>query len=161
MEGELTSADYRKLQSLVDEQEKAAQAGNGILCCVFTDCMCSIWFVCQMCAVKLHMHKPAWACDVTSCHPLVHHACCNLNAVLRVGKETPNNLRMKVSLSIGSTALRLLGSDSSAELLKAGLDNLETTVHMYPETLEVLAAVQVCINIVLLDFAVFKCVIAR
>lgn len=28
MEGELTSADYRKLQSLVDEQEQAVQAGN-------------------------------------------------------------------------------------------------------------------------------------
>jgi hypothetical protein len=27
MEGELTSADYRKLQSLVDEQEKAVEAG--------------------------------------------------------------------------------------------------------------------------------------
>lgn len=28
MEGELTSADYRKLQSLVDEQEQAVQAGD-------------------------------------------------------------------------------------------------------------------------------------
>ena len=28
MEGELTSADYRKLQSLVDEQEKAVEAGG-------------------------------------------------------------------------------------------------------------------------------------
>ena len=28
MEGELTSADYRKLQSLVDEQEKAVEAGE-------------------------------------------------------------------------------------------------------------------------------------
>ena len=27
MEGELTSADYHKLQSLVDEQEKAIEAG--------------------------------------------------------------------------------------------------------------------------------------
>ena len=31
MEGELTSADYRKLQSLVDEQEQAVQAGDDIL----------------------------------------------------------------------------------------------------------------------------------
>ena len=28
MEGELSSADMRKLQSLVDEQEQAVQAGN-------------------------------------------------------------------------------------------------------------------------------------
>ena len=28
MEGELTGADYRKLQSLVDEQEQAVQAGD-------------------------------------------------------------------------------------------------------------------------------------
>lgn len=28
MAGELTSADYRKLQSLVDEQEQAVQAGD-------------------------------------------------------------------------------------------------------------------------------------
>ena len=28
MDGELTSADYRKLQSLVDEQEKAVEAGE-------------------------------------------------------------------------------------------------------------------------------------
>ena len=32
MEGELTSADYRKLQSLVDEQEKAVEAGGWHLC---------------------------------------------------------------------------------------------------------------------------------
>ncbi len=30
MEGELTSADYRKLQSLVDEQEKAVEAGESL-----------------------------------------------------------------------------------------------------------------------------------
>ena len=28
LEGELTSADYRKLQGLVDEQEKAVEAGE-------------------------------------------------------------------------------------------------------------------------------------
>ena len=34
MEGELTSADVRKLQSLVDEQEQAVQAGMlCLLCC--------------------------------------------------------------------------------------------------------------------------------
>lgn len=31
MEGELTSADVRKLQSLVDEQEQAVQAGRCIV----------------------------------------------------------------------------------------------------------------------------------
>ena len=31
MEGELSSADYRKLQSLVDEQEQAVQAGEDTL----------------------------------------------------------------------------------------------------------------------------------
>ena len=60
-----------------------------------------------------------------------------------VGKETPDNLRIKINLSIGSTALVLLGSDNSTELLRAGLDGLKSIVHMYPETLEVLAAVQV------------------
>ena len=33
MEGELTSADLRKLQSLVDEQEQAVQAGEYLACC--------------------------------------------------------------------------------------------------------------------------------
>lgn len=37
----------------------------------------------------------------------------------------------------------LLGSDNSTELLRAGLEGLKSVVHMYPETLEVLAAVQV------------------
>ena len=59
------------------------------------------------------------------------------------GKETPNNLRMRVNLSIGSTALILVDSDNTTELLRAGLDNLKSIVNMYPETLEVLAAVQV------------------
>ena len=59
------------------------------------------------------------------------------------GKETPNNLRIKVNLSIGSPALILVGSDSTSELLRAGLDNLKSVVNMYPDTLEVLAAVQV------------------
>lgn len=36
MEGELSSADYRKLQSLVDEQEQAVQAGDNTAspCCL-------------------------------------------------------------------------------------------------------------------------------
>lgn len=63
--------------------------------------------------------------------------------VYLAGKETPDNLRIKINLSIGSTALVLLGSDNTTELLKAGLDGLKSVVHMYPETLEVLAAVQV------------------
>jgi hypothetical protein len=58
------------------------------------------------------------------------------------GKETPNNLRIKVNLSIGSTSFVLLGSDNTTELIRAGLDNLKSIVNMYPETLEVLAAVQ-------------------
>lgn len=58
------------------------------------------------------------------------------------GKETPNNLRIKVNVSIGSAAFVLLGSDNTSELLRAGLDNLKSIVNMYPETLEVLAAVQ-------------------
>ena len=36
-EGELTSADYRKLQSLVDEQEKAVEAGEAVA--QVTSCM--------------------------------------------------------------------------------------------------------------------------
>lgn len=35
MDGELTSADYRKLQSLVDEQEKAVEAGELMLHCPY------------------------------------------------------------------------------------------------------------------------------
>lgn len=58
------------------------------------------------------------------------------------GKETPNNLRIKVNLSIGSTSFVLLGSDNITELIRAGLDNLKSIVNMYPKTLEVLAAVQ-------------------
>ena len=58
------------------------------------------------------------------------------------GKETPNNLRIKVNLSIGSTSFVLLGSDNTTELIRAGLDNLKSIVNMYPETLELLAAVQ-------------------
>ena len=59
------------------------------------------------------------------------------------GKETAHNLRIKVNLSIGSTALILVDSDNTSELLRAGLDNLTSIINMYPETLEVLAAVQV------------------
>ena len=62
---------------------------------------------------------------------------------MSAGKETPHNLRIKVNLSIGSTALILVDSDNTSELLRAGLDNLKSIVNMYPETLEVLAAVQV------------------
>lgn len=62
---------------------------------------------------------------------------------LNAGKETPQNLRIKVNLSIGSTALILVDSDNTTQLLRAGLDNLKSIVNMYPETLEVLAAVQV------------------
>ncbi len=35
-----------------------------------------------------------------------------------------------------------MGSDNTTELIRAGLDNLKSIVNMYPETLEVLAAVQ-------------------
>lgn len=41
MEGELTSADVRKLQSLVDEQEQAVQAGMlCLLCCAVLCLLC-------------------------------------------------------------------------------------------------------------------------
>lgn len=63
--------------------------------------------------------------------------------MLITGKETPNNLRVKVNVSIGSTAFVLVGEDNISELLRAGLDDLKSIVNMYPETLEVLAAVQV------------------
>lgn len=65
---------------------------------------------------------------------------------LNAGKETPHNLRIKVNLSIGSTALILVDSDNTTQLLRAGLDNLKSIVDMYPETLEVLAAVQVSLD---------------
>lgn len=79
MEGELTSADFRKLQSLVDEQEQAVQAGDdpastSVVCASATlvpwslhialHMMCkdhTTWYVCQphwcisMCA-KTCMH---------------------------------------------------------------------------------------------------------
>ena len=48
--------------------------------------------------------------------------------------------------------LGLLGSDNMTELLTAGLDNLKSVVNMYPETLEVLAAVQVNGALVRLHF---------
>ena len=72
-----------------------------------------------------------WTCQLDS-----HYTACP------AGKETPNNLRIKVNLSIGSTSFVLLGSDNTTELIRAGLDNLKSIVNMYPETLEVLAAVQ-------------------
>ena len=68
---------------------------------------------------------------------------CTLLLLDSAGKETPDNLRIKINLSIGSTALVLLGSDNSTELLRAGLEGLKSVVQMYPETMEVLAAVQV------------------
>ena len=68
---------------------------------------------------------------------------CASTVTFSAGKETPDNLRIKINLSIGSTALVLLGSDNTTELLRAGLDGLKSIVHMYPETIEVLAAVQV------------------
>lgn len=73
---------------------------------------------------------------------------CTINCICQnylggsTGKETPNNLRIKVNVSIGSAAFVLLGRDNTSELLRAGLDNLKSIVNMYPETLEVLAAVQ-------------------
>lgn len=73
----------------------------------------------------------------------VFTCCVSKHAPFVAGKETPDNLRIKINLSIGSTALVLLGSDNSTELLRAGLDGLKSIVHMYPETIEVLAAVQV------------------
>lgn len=53
MEGELSSADVRKLQSLVDEQEQAVQAGNCLS--VVVHVLKPMGFVTSFWAVVVHV----------------------------------------------------------------------------------------------------------
>lgn len=59
MEGELTSADYRKLQSLVDEQEQAVQAGDDILLNLAGLMICTHFKAVLDCALAPCCYMPA------------------------------------------------------------------------------------------------------
>ncbi len=53
------------------------------------------------------------------------HAC--------AGSETPYTLRMQVQVQIGSMAA-VLDQDDGSQIVHSGMQNLQTTVKLYPET---------------------------
>lgn len=62
-------------------------------------------------------------------------------ALPAAGKETPYNLRTRLNVAIASAAL-VLTDGGQQQILRAGLDDLKAMVKVFPQTLEVLAAVQ-------------------